>query len=539
MGFILPTSLQIWLSLAIPLLIFLVAVWLSGRRGIRMAVSRFEARLAGASVPVVAGLVSAAVTLVVWGSLHEPGVIHDEQAYVVQSEIFASFEWSGPTPPVPPFFEQPHVFVEPHVAAKYPPGHSLALVPGIWLGLPGLMPAVLAGLSGGLIFTIVRRLFDPSLALMVWALWSTSNATLFWQASYLSQTTSSALWLAAIWLLERWRREGRTHQLVSIAAALGWLYLTRPLTALALAIPIGIVVLGRTGSRRQWTQLAAAAVVALPIFGLQFVWQARTTGDWLTSPYTEYSRQYFPFVRPGFGADPTPPSREVPPEIAWTGDGFKHLHAAHQVSALPATLLERMIALGLALGGTRTLLILLAVWGAMRARGPLLFGVVSAAIDVIAHLVYAHPSFWVCYYFEIFPVFFLSAGYGLTLVGRQALGLDAVRCRAAVLLAVALASPWLAVEVAQAKRERDRWSEFHRTAARTLASIPDPAAVVFVRYPVGHEHHQSLIVNAPDYRSARLWVVYDRGAGNDRLLEATDRPAYRLWTEGWRLERLR
>jgi hypothetical protein len=69
--------------------------------------------------------------------------------------------------------------------------------------------------------------------------------------------------------------------------------------------------------------------------------------------------------------------------------------------------------------------------------------------------------------------------------------------------------------------------------------VPNDPAVVFVHYPDDHAHHWSLIRNSRDYRTARLWLVYDRGEENDRLLRRTNRPAYRLRTENWTLERLR
>ena len=96
--------------------------------------------------PVVAGIVTFVIVRIVWGSFHEPGVVHDERAYLLQAEIFARGHWTAPSPPLAAFFEQMHVFIEPAVFAKYPPAHALTLVPGIWLGLPGLMPALMTGI---------------------------------------------------------------------------------------------------------------------------------------------------------------------------------------------------------------------------------------------------------------------------------------------------------------------------------------------------------------------------------------------------------
>jgi hypothetical protein len=157
----------------------------------------------------------------------------------------------------------------------------------------------------------------------------------------------------------------------------------------------------------------------------------------------------------------------------------------------------------------------------------------------VAHLIYAHPPFWVVYYAEVFPVFFLIAAVGLSAMGRTLGRLAAAQLQTATIVTAACLTPWLAHEVWNARAEQAVFSRFHRSAAAILASIPEGRAVVFVHYPPGHQHHDSLIMNSPDYRTARLWLVYDRGAQNERLLQLTDRTAYRLSTDTWTLERLR
>src|SRR6185436_1059230 len=108
--------------------------------------------LSGPWSPLAAAIVTGLLVRIVWGSFHEPGVVHDERAYLLQAEIFAGGHWTAPAPPLSTFFEQVHVFIAPAVFAKYPPAHALTLVPGIWLGLPGLMPAVMTGITGALTY---------------------------------------------------------------------------------------------------------------------------------------------------------------------------------------------------------------------------------------------------------------------------------------------------------------------------------------------------------------------------------------------------
>jgi hypothetical protein len=527
------------LALIAPFLLFVAAARLARVSSHRLAWVPAGA-LARSLAPVTAGFGSAALTLFVWGSLDEPPVVHDEQAYVLQAEIFGTGRWTGEKPPVPEFFEQTHVFVEPRLAAKYPPGHALLLLPGAMLGIPGLMPVVLAGVAGALIFALTRRIGGGvAVALLTWALWSTSTSSLAWRSSYFSQSSSLVAWLVSLWACSRWAAERKTYHLAIVAGALGWMYLTRPLTALALAAPLGILVLVMAFRRRQLWQVGIACLIAVPLVLLNFLWQAETLGDWSRSPYAEYSQMYFPFVKPGFGVDPTPPSRVVPPEIAWVGEAFKPLHAAHRPQALPRILLSRIVTVSASLGNHwRAFLVLFFAMGVAMGPSVVRFAAVSGLALFLGYLAYAHPASWTLYYVEAFPIFFFVASYQLVQFAKTALLLEGRPLTVAAALFLLLVSPWLANDVKAARSERDRTSVFHRTARRVLADVPS-RSVVFVQYPAGHSHHRSLIANTPDYRAAPVWVVYDRGERNTYLLRTTDRAAYRLRTADWSLERLR
>ena len=534
-----PSLVELVWWLGVPLALFVALGLLVRRRRGRMP-QTIETALSSRLAPIVAGGVSAAILLVVWRSPAEPQPIHDEQAYVLQAEIFGRGHWTGEPPPIPEFFEQTHVFVEPRLASKYPPGTSLLLVPGIWLGLPGLMPLFFTAAAGALVFAIVRRVFDSTLALATWALWSTSTTGLYWRSTYFSQNPDSALWLFSLWALLRWRTERRQSSLIAVACVFAWMYLTRPLSAVALAAPVAIAVLGRAWRERLVRQAAIATVCAVPLLLINPLWHQKTVGDWRINPYSEYSRQYMPFDKPGFGYDATPPIKPPTPPHAWIEGEFIPYHQQHQLSALPAIVTARIIVLMMALGEKwRVGLVVLFVVGLIRSRGTLRFAALSAICLFLAYLLYAHPAWWTIYYTEVFPVFFVIAAYELMRFGRSALKLDEQGCRAAFLAGLTLIAPWMAADVMRARAQSDARSGFQRQAVKTLSTIPEARAVVFVEYPPGHLHFQSLVGNTPDYRSAHLWLVYDRGEDNERLLGITDRAAYRLKTATWTLERIR
>jgi hypothetical protein len=162
------------------------------------------------------------------------------------------------------------------------------------------------------------------------------------------------------------------------------------------------------------------------------------------------------------------------------------------------------------------------------------------ALLLAAYLIYATPSFWVVYYAEIFPAFFFVAAREMLRLWETVFKLRSPRAQAAaVVVTLACLTPAMGWDVFSSRHDHDVSSTFHRAAARVLDAIPETPAVVFVHQPPPYRHDASLIVNSPDYRTARLWLVYDRGADNARLLQLTDRAAYRFDTVTMTLERIR
>ncbi|HEY9230196.1 MAG TPA: hypothetical protein VIP11_26320, partial [Gemmatimonadaceae bacterium] len=97
------------------------------------------------------------MTWFAWAAIDPLPLVEDETSYVLQSRIFASGHWTAPTPPAPDFFQQPHVLTIPAVASKYPPGHALLMSIGSLFGAPVLVPLLLTGLTGALLFYLVQR----------------------------------------------------------------------------------------------------------------------------------------------------------------------------------------------------------------------------------------------------------------------------------------------------------------------------------------------------------------------------------------------
>ena len=209
-------------------------------------------------VPWIVGLACALAIGYVWGSFAPVPVYHDEAAYLLQAQLFAHGQAAGAPPPLPKFFEQFHVLVSPGLAPKYPPGFALAMVPGIWLGLPVLMPLILSGVTGAFLFHLSRKAVGGPVALLATIDMDLAPGNLLLHAGYFSQTLTSALWLIGWWGLLSWRERRRTSHLVLLGVIVGWMAIARPITALLYAIPLGAVVLRDVIVQRAWRGFAIA-----------------------------------------------------------------------------------------------------------------------------------------------------------------------------------------------------------------------------------------------------------------------------------------
>lgn len=520
-----------------------VALLLLGSRIPNQRLGRFLALPDHRYAPAFIGVVTGAVVWYVWGSLNATAPVHDEASYLLQARMFAHFHWTMPSPPLPEFFEQYHVFVTPTFASKYPPGHALMLVPGIWLSLPGLMPVVLSGLAAALLFMIVRRTTTAWIAVLTVVLWLPTKANLRFRGSYMSESTSSFLWLLGWWALLEWRRQRSTKWLLVIAGCVAWMGITRPFTAVAYAIPLGAIVIADLVRRREWRPLLRPALLGLAIMAIVPVWNAKTLGNWRTAPVKTYSDVYFPYDVLGFGAREAPPQRALPEDMQHFTAYFKGVHARHTVDRLPSTFLERwMMLTSELLHGWRFSFVLFTIVGLAVLGAAGWFAVGSALLLTLVYLAFAHPLDWTIYYLEIFPLipFVTALGIGAVATAivspRAHLGKQLVRewgpRQSLGIALVVLGLLWPAArDTRYAHRYEAAIQNYHDEFRRLLARIPAERSIVFVRYTPTHVANSSLIANEPDLATARTWIVYDRGAENARLAAVAPERATYLFDE--------
>jgi hypothetical protein len=517
--------------------ILLVAALLALVLGVRLLPDRQSGALTRADIsapwmPLATGCVVAAIVTWIWGGLRAPAVIDDEAAYLLQAALFARARWTLPSPAILGAFTQPAVLLTPALAPKMPPGHALLLVPGLLVGLPGLMPMLLVGCTAALLLILARRFHGLGVATLAVALWLTQGAQSRWRASYMSETTTALLWLAGWWCLLRWRDSRRVAWLLALAAVTGWGAITRPLTMLMFAVPVGVIVVHDVVRLRLWKQLATGLAVGVVPLLLLPAQNAAITGSWRQSPLALYTRQYMPFDKFGFGLDSTPPEFSLPPELQQGFAGIRERHREHVAAALPGILRHRLETEGTtSFSAWRKFLVIPAVIGLLFLGASGWFAAATGLLLYLGYLGYAHELHWTIYYLEATPVVALTIALGLhqllaLAVGKKARSGVVDMLAALVILLVALP------ELSHARRFREAGQQPYRDFASRVAALGNKRTLIFLRYGPDHVQDVSLLRNVADPQHAACITAYDLGSTANARVAASfpDRSPY-LWDE--------
>jgi len=242
--------------------------------------------------------------------------IEDEMAYDWQARVIARGHLTLPTPqPCSGCFLVPFVVDYNGMRfGKYPPGWPAVLALGhlqVWKSLPyarNMINPILAGGSIWLIYLLAKKLLDERTAVLTAFLTTLSPFFLMNSALLLSHSLSFFLTLCFClgWLDTFTTPNPRLSPLVrhrlplAVAAlSMGLLALTRPMSAVAIALPFAIhgLYLLIKGSNQQRANLLIFGVTAGMVAGLVFVWQFAVTGDPLLNPYI----LWWPYDTIGFG----------------------------------------------------------------------------------------------------------------------------------------------------------------------------------------------------------------------------------------------
>jgi hypothetical protein len=385
-------------------------------------------------------------------------------------------------------------------------------------------------------------------------LWTTAPWALRWQATFLSQTVTLALWLATLYLLLRYQDEQRPWLLITMAATIGFCAITRPVTALALALPVGVVVMRSVARTRTWRPLGVAALTGSAFLGILPIQNRMTTGDWQLSPLVKYSREYLPSDFPGFGFGSSHAVAPLPADLERSRQELFEARRQHTREALPRTLVRRWArSVTIVANGWRVGLVPLILLGSlvMPAAGILALGMSFGLL--LAYAFHSHWLQWSQYYLEAAPgyAFALAAGIwglaswvirGWSIVRRRRLwdGAEPRVAVATIVTTVALGIPgFFRMPVTVSRYQTEVAYQRRFGEALKLVNKAPEKAIVFVEYGPGHNAHFSLVRNVPSLADARTWIAYERGRDDLRLMRlAPERSAYIYHADEGRLTRL-
>lgn len=442
-------------------------------------------------------------------------ITSDENSYVFQANNFLDGLIARPTPPFPEAFLHAMIVIHHRAGwfSRYPPAHSIWLMPGVALDdlrIPVAAAAALAmwflcaaaaalGIAQGLV--AVPLLLSPYF--------------IFMYGTHLSHTSGFAMVALMCRSYIRGQQEGARAWLAVAGLAWGALFLNRTYTAALIAIPFGIDALVVWARNRSWDAFwraalfAGSASVGVLIYML-YNWLA--TGDAFTATYLFYE----PSEGIGFG-----PRRALGIEVQHTPErGWGHF-VAH-LRSLNTWLF----------GFTGSLLAAaaLAGWGwSRRWSATLLAAVLSVWLGYIAFWYPGVPDAGgPVYYFETLAPLMLLIGLGL----QRLWSAHAFAPRGRALSAVALALALLATIAPFIKREaekREPKQRFRRLLDETVERLPAGALVFFEKLWFPDEHE--LAFNPRGLESVRLRVLsqYEDNVVLQRLFR--HRPAFLIHGE--------
>jgi len=253
-------------------------------------------------------LLSLTAVLAAWLVAHfvfdELPHLEDEFAFTWQAKVFAQGKLAIDSPQYPTSFLVPFVVDYNGLRfGKYPPGWPAVLALGVLLGIRSWINPLLAGAGIWLTYQLGKRTISELTGLLAAGLTLTSPFFLMNSGSMLSHPLGLVLSTTFVlsWLASFGKTTSPRPWLTTILAAnsLGWLAVTRPLTALGVCIPFsihGLYWLWR-GDKQTRLRLMVFCVVTLLIASIFPLWQFAMTGDPWLNTYT----LWWPYDKIGFG----------------------------------------------------------------------------------------------------------------------------------------------------------------------------------------------------------------------------------------------
>jgi hypothetical protein len=287
------------------LIMLLIGIGGQGRRTLSDTWDALFARLTTASQKTSLFLVGTAgfigAFLMAELAFHRLPSLRDEVAALFQAGIFAGGAFSLEPPPWSEFMDISCIITSPAWASMYPPGWSIFLAVGTLISAPWVIGCSMTALFCVMVFLILQRQASREAAWIGILLLLSSPFFLRLSGSYMSHIPAVALLSAFLYLsLDPRSYRSRLRGLVA-GLALALTIAMRPLTAMAMALPVCLFFLKLL--LEDWRQIIrflvpAAGAVALIMVGWM-IYNDQTTGFWYE---TGYQTRLGEIGKLGFGA---------------------------------------------------------------------------------------------------------------------------------------------------------------------------------------------------------------------------------------------
>lgn len=257
-----------------------------------------------AVVAAVAGLFVAgsAMATSVWLFDRTPHVV-DGISHLFQARTLGTGRFFLDSHPLREFFDLNTMVNDGRWYSQYPPGHTLLLLVGLVAGVPWIVNPLLGGAFVVSLFLLGRELYGDAVARTAVVLAVLSPFVLLMSSEFYSHA-SAVVWLTlALLAYVRFTRTGSRRAAVAGGLVLGLAVLTRPLTALAFAIPVLFDAALHREVVAGWRRASAAVLggtIVAAFAVLLLGYNVATTGDPLLFAYALAKG-------PGFGNEPATP----------------------------------------------------------------------------------------------------------------------------------------------------------------------------------------------------------------------------------------
>jgi hypothetical protein len=221
----------------------------------------------------------------------------DAVSYFTQARIFAQGHLAVASPEPREFFDTPYMFNQGRTYSKYPPGWPALLAAGVWLRLPWILNPLITVLTLAAVFHLGRHLYDDETAAMATGLMAVSVHVVYHATAYFSEPLGMLLATLGVLAVLKALRSGSLMAGFLAGCCWGALFLVRPYTALALAIPVTVCGLPLLLARPRVGCVVAGLIPFAGLVALHLGYNHLSTGSAFAFPFSLYNAH----DRLGFG----------------------------------------------------------------------------------------------------------------------------------------------------------------------------------------------------------------------------------------------